>query len=84
MKPEKLSKEEKYFLYRRGLIETVIDKLKNECQIEHTRHRSTKNFMSNLWAGLIAYKFLDKKPSIQEYQPRYLSSNIELSQDIAA
>ena len=60
MSPEKLSKEEKYFLGKRSLIERVVDLLKNECQIEHTRHRSHRNFFVNLWAGIIAYKFLDK------------------------
>lgn len=84
MKQEKLSREKEYYLYKRGLIETVIDKLKNECQIEHTRHRSPKNFIVNLWSGLIAYKFLDKKPGIHEYQQKPLSENIVLIQDIAA
>lgn len=84
MKPEKLSQEEKYFLYKRGLIETVIELLKNECQIEHTRHRSPKNFMVNLWSAIIAYKFLDKKPCIEEFQEKKLLPNIELFQDSAA
>jgi hypothetical protein len=84
MKPEKLSQEKKYFLYKRGLIETVIDVLKNECQIEHTRHRSPKNFLVNLWSAIIVYKFLDKKPSIEELQEKKLSVNIEFFQDIAA
>ncbi len=77
MKPEKLSQEEKYFLYKRGLIETVIGVLKNKCQIEHTRHRSPKNFMVNLCSATIAYKFLDKKPSIGEFQENKLPVNIE-------
>jgi hypothetical protein len=32
----------------------------------------------NLWSGLIAYKFLDKKPGIHEYQQKPLSENIVL------
>ncbi|GAB4328109.1 MAG: hypothetical protein OHK0038_01900 [Flammeovirgaceae bacterium] len=47
--------------YKRGIIEAVMDTLKNVCQLEHTRHGSPKNFLVNLWAGIIAYKFLDKK-----------------------
>lgn len=82
MSPEKLSKEERYFLGKRTLIETVIDLLKNECQIEHTRHRSHRNFLVNLWAGIIAYKFLDKKPAIQDYKKEI--EKIELFQDVAA
>ncbi|GAB4346972.1 MAG: hypothetical protein OHK0038_27040 [Flammeovirgaceae bacterium] len=84
MKPEKLSQEEQYFFHKRGVIEAVIDILKNVCQIEHTRHRSPKNFFVNLWAGIIAYKFLDKKPSIRDFQDKSLTSNIKLFQDIAA
>lgn len=84
MKPEKLSQAEKYYLNKRGLIEAVIDLLKNVCQIEHTRHRSPKNFLVNLWSGIIAYKFLDKKPSICDFQDKNLIPNIELFQDIAA
>ncbi len=33
-------------------------------QIEHTRHRSVFNFMVNLIAGLTAYTYQDKKPSL--------------------
>jgi len=43
----------------------VIDELKNICQIEHTRHRCFTNFITNLIAGLLAYSFLPKKPSIK-------------------
>jgi len=49
---------------KRAIIESVNDELKNICQIEHTRHRSFANFLTNLLAGLIAYSFLPKKPSI--------------------
>lgn len=56
---------DKLLLYKRGIIESVINKLKNTCQIEHTRHRSPINFLGNVISGLIAYTFLDKKPSIK-------------------
>ncbi|WP_282040093.1 transposase, partial [Saccharicrinis aurantiacus] len=55
---------DKVLLKKRALIEAVNDELKNICQIEHTRHRSFENFLSNLIAGLIAYHFLPKKPSL--------------------
>ncbi|WP_068471665.1 IS982 family transposase [Saccharicrinis aurantiacus] len=55
---------DKVLLKKRALIETVNDELKNICQIEHTRHRSFENFLSNLIAGLIVYHFLPKKPSL--------------------
>ena len=45
-------------------IETVHDQLKNISQIEHTRHRSVTGFMVNVVAGLVAYSFRPKKPSL--------------------
>jgi hypothetical protein len=56
---------EKLMLRKRSLIETVNDQLKNISQIVHSRHRSVKNFMVNLLAGLIAYTFQEKKPSLK-------------------
>jgi len=38
--------------------------LKNISQSEHSRHRSLTGFMVNLVAGLIAYTFQPKKPSL--------------------
>jgi hypothetical protein len=67
MKPQALTPQEKYYLGHRGLIETVFDCLKNLCNIEHARHRSVKNFFINLWAGLLAYTFMDGFPSIPTY-----------------
>ncbi len=55
---------DKILLRKRALIETVNDQLKNISQIEHTRHRSVFNFMVNIVAGLIAYTWQSKKPSI--------------------
>jgi hypothetical protein len=46
-------------------FETNIDPLKIIFQIEHTRHRSPKNFLTNLFSALIAYNFKDKKPSLK-------------------
>ena len=55
---------DRLMLRKRAVIETVNDELKNVCQIEHTRHRSIDNFVTNLLAGLIAYNLLPKKPSM--------------------
>lgn len=55
---------DKIYLKKRALIETVNDELKNICQLEHTRHRSFSNFITNLLSGLIAYSFFPKKPSL--------------------
>lgn len=56
---------DKILLRKRSVIETVNDELKNICQVEHSRHRSFGNFLSNMIAGLIAYSFLPKKPQIK-------------------
>ena len=55
---------DKLLLRKRLLIETINDQLKNISQIEHTRHRSVTGFMVNLVAGLIAYSYQPKKPSL--------------------
>jgi Transposase DDE domain len=55
---------EKLLLRKRALIETIIDQLKNVCQIEHSRHRSPTHFLVHLLAGLAAYCHLPKKPSL--------------------
>ncbi len=51
-------------LRNRALVKTVNDQLKNIAQIEYSRHRSVFNFMVNLIAGLIAYSYREKKPSL--------------------
>lgn len=56
---------DKLLLKKRGVIESVNDILKSSCYIEHSRHRNQTNFFVNLISGLIAYSFLEKKPSIR-------------------
>ena len=65
MKGGELSLQDRLMLRKRAVIESVNDELKNICQIEHTRHRCFTNFITNLIAGLLAYSFLPKKPSIK-------------------
>ena len=60
-----MTMSDKILLRKRSVIETVNDELKNICQVEHSRHRSFGNFLTNLISGLIAYSFLPKKPSIK-------------------
>ena len=64
MKNQLMSLSDKLLLRKRGIIETIIDQLKNISQIEHTRHRSPVNFLVNLIGGLIAYTLQPKKPSL--------------------
>ncbi|NJL59118.1 MAG: transposase [Desulfobacteraceae bacterium] len=64
MKNKLLTVIDKILLRRRSLTETVNDQLRNISRIEHTRHRSIRNFMVNIVAGLIAYTWQPKKPSL--------------------
>jgi len=65
MKPKLHALWDKLMLRKRSLIETVNDQLKNVCQIDHTRHRSPKNFVVNLLSGILAYTHQPKRPSIK-------------------
>lgn len=64
MKNRLLDFVDKLILMKRGVIESVGNLLKNQCQIEHTRHRSFNGFLLNLFAGVAAYNFRKSKPSI--------------------
>jgi hypothetical protein len=64
MKNRLLSVFDQIVLRKRALIETINDQLKNICQIEHSRHRSTANFCVNVVAALVAYTFKEKLPSL--------------------
>ena len=65
MKNVLMEMKDKILLRKRSVIETVNDELKNLCQVEHSRHRSFANFITNLISGLIAYSFFPKKPAIR-------------------
>ena len=64
MKLEVLSDFDALLLKKRMVIESVIDQLKNQCQLQHTRHRSLANFQVNVVSALIAYTLREKKPSV--------------------
>lgn len=64
MKKRLMPLEERVLARKRSLIETINDQLKNVSQISHTRHRSPANFLVNILAGLIAYTWQPKKPSL--------------------
>ena len=65
MKNVFMEMKDKIMLRKRSVIETINDELKNICSIEHSRHRSFGNFVTNLISGLIAYCFFPKKPAIK-------------------
>ena len=73
MKQKLVKLIDKIMLRKRSLIETVNDQLKNISQIEHSRHRSVWNFLVNLLAGLTAYTYFPRKPSL-DLAPKALSA----------
>ena len=64
MKNMLMSQEDKISLRKRSVIESVNDELKNMAQVEHSRHRSVANFLTNTFAALAAYCYFPKKPSL--------------------
>lgn len=56
---------EKYMLRKRGLIESVFNKLKNVIHIQTNRSRSVAGFLSHCLSALLAYTFDEKKPAVQ-------------------
>src|SRR4026208_1096301 len=55
---------DKVMLRKRFVIETVLDILKSEMGLEHSRHRSVINAMVHVLSCLVAYAFRSGKPSI--------------------
>ncbi len=59
--------EEKIFLRKRSIIETVFGYLKNRLDLEHSRHRSPINFLVHIFSTLVSYSMKPKKPSISTF-----------------
>jgi hypothetical protein len=64
MKNKLMTIYDKWMLRKRAIIESVHNLLKSACQIEHHRHRSRWNFLSNLFSGLGAYCLNPNKPRL--------------------
>jgi len=75
MKNKLMDLYDKILLKKRGVIESVNNILKNQCMLEHSRHRSITNFFVNTFAALNAYSFLKKKPSIKCFNKAFIGSN---------
>ena len=66
MKQKLVPLQQRLMLKKRALIESVNGILCHICNIEHSRHRSPVNAFAHILSGLIAYQFLDNKPSIHK------------------
>lgn len=64
MKNYLLPLADKVMLRKRFVIETVLDTLKSEMGLEHSRHRSPANALVHILSCLTAYAFRPGKPSI--------------------
>lgn len=73
MKNKLMDWQDKMLLRKRGVVESVIGILKDQLQIEHTRHRSKQNFLSHIFSTLIAYAFRPKKPSIRAFSDNLIT-----------
>ena len=56
----------KILLKKRMLIESVIDQLKNICQLEHTRHCSVANFYVNIADALMVLLYVSREETCYE------------------
>jgi hypothetical protein len=64
MRNHLMSLADKLMLRKRFVTETVLDILKTEMGLEHSRHRSIMNAMVHILSCLVAYAFRPGKPSI--------------------
>lgn len=64
MKNKLIHLSDRYYLFKRGVIESVNHILMTVFDIEHTRHRSPLNCFTHIMGALVAYGFLDQKPSV--------------------
>ena len=65
MKPKLMTSDDNELLKKRSMIESVFHILKNILVINHTRHRSSVNFMVNILGALCAYCLYPNKPGIK-------------------
>jgi hypothetical protein len=72
MKHQLMGLTQKMRLKKRALIESVNDLLVSVFDIQHTRHRNALHAIVHLFAGLIAYCFYPRKPSV------YMAENQKL------
>ena len=65
---------DKILLRKRNVIESVNDELKNIATIEHSRHRSVTNFLTNTLAAVAAYQYFPKNHHLTSYRNTPINS----------
>jgi hypothetical protein len=63
-KTPKRDEEERFYLWKRGYIETIFHLFKNQLMLWHTRHRNPLNWLAHTVSCLVAWQFYDKKPTV--------------------
>ena len=80
MKEKIIGPIKEHYLNKRGMIETIIDQLKNLLQIDHSRHRSPINFQINILGGIVAYIFKPRKVNVPFHALNLLGSqNLQIT-----
>jgi hypothetical protein len=64
MRNKLLTVQEKYYLAKRGVIESVNDILDSVFDLSHSRHRKAENAFCHILSCLIAYQFYPDKPHV--------------------
>ena len=75
MKTKLIEIDESELLKKRSVIESVFHLLKDILHLNHTRHRSPKNFIVNVISALCAYCLYPNKPKVKmpkKYQKQTL------------
>lgn len=65
MKNYFMTMKDKILLRKRSVVESVFNILKNNMNLEQTRHRSPTNFLVNIISCLVSYQFRTNKPKIR-------------------
>lgn len=74
MKNKLMHAQDKFFLRKRGVVESVGAILKEDLNIEHYRYRNPITLFLNVCSAIIAYAFRKKKPSIYKNSPILLTN----------
>ena len=56
--------EDRYRLFKRGIIESVFDIMRTVFDLEHTCHYCAQHGLTHLFALIAAYSFLDQQPTV--------------------
>ena len=73
MKNQLISLFDKLLLRQRNIIETVFGILKEDFNLEHSRHRSLSGFFINIFTTIAAYAFRPKKPALKMVKTGFLN-----------